>query len=199
MNRFRTVAAVAAFTAAVVLLSLPARSSPGADRDSDSDEQRHDSRIAQGFAIAPVPLNILHERDKRQIGLGSYLVNAVGSCNDCHTFPNYAPGGNPFLGQKEQINTAVYLAGGRPFLTPTNQLIAVSRNITPDAQGRPAGLELDEFLSLMRTGIDPDRPGHLLQVMPWPVFGKMTDDDLRAIYEYLQAIPSLPDNSPPTH
>jgi hypothetical protein len=32
----------------------------------------------------------------------------------------------------------------------------------------------------------------LLQVMPWPAFGKKTDQDLRAIYEYLRAIPSLP-------
>jgi len=31
--------------------------------------------------------------------------------------------------------------------------------------------------------------------MPWPVLGKKTDADLRAIYEYLSAIPSLPDNA----
>ena len=30
--------------------------------------------------------------------------------------------------------------------------------------------------------------------MPWPVFGKKTDRDLRAVYEYLKAIPSLPGN-----
>ena len=29
----------------------------------------------------------------------------------------------------------------------------------------------------------------LLQVMPWPVFGKKTDRDLKAVYEYLRAIP----------
>jgi hypothetical protein len=32
----------------------------------------------------------------------------------------------------------------------------------------------------------------LLQVMPWPVFQDLNDRDLRAIYEYLRAIPSLP-------
>jgi hypothetical protein len=42
-----------------------------------------------------------------------------------------------------------------------------------------------------------DPPGVLLQVMPWPPFGKKTDGDLRAIYEYLRAIPSLPDNPNP--
>jgi len=30
--------------------------------------------------------------------------------------------------------------------------------------------------------------------MPWPVYGKMTDNDLKAIYEFLRAIPSRPDN-----
>jgi hypothetical protein len=25
------------------------------------------------------------------VGLGSYLVNAAGGCNDCHTNPPYAP------------------------------------------------------------------------------------------------------------
>ncbi len=30
--------------------------------------------------------------------------------------------------------------------------------------------------------------------MPWPVYGKKTDRELTAMYEYLSAIPSLPDN-----
>ena len=53
-------------------------------------------------------------------------------------------------------------------------------------------------MTLLRTGHDPDAPpGTLLQVMPWPVFGKKTDHDLQAIYEYLSAIPSKPDNPNP--
>jgi hypothetical protein len=45
----------------------------------------------------------------------------------------------------------------------------------------------------MHTGIDPDQE-HLaispfLQVMPWPIYGKMSDHDLRAVYEYLKALP----------
>jgi hypothetical protein len=50
----------------------------------------------------------------------------------------------------------------------------------------------------LRTGHNPfDQPGYLLQVMPWPAFAKKTDGDLRAIYDYLSAIPSLPDNPNP--
>jgi hypothetical protein len=33
--------------------------------------------------------------------------------------------------------------------------------------------------------------------MPWPVFGKMINRDLRAIYEFLRSIPSRPDNPAP--
>jgi hypothetical protein len=35
---------------------------------------------------------------------GSYIVNAQGGCNDCHTVPSYAAGGNPFLGEPEVIS-----------------------------------------------------------------------------------------------
>jgi hypothetical protein len=144
-----------------------------------------DERIARGFAIAPVPLN-LKGKNRAFVGLGSYIVNAQGGCNDCHTNPPYAMGGDPFLGQPLKVNTARYLAGGTPF-GPS----LVSANITPDANGLPAGLTFPEFLHLMRTGEDPDEPGKKLQVMPWPVFGQMRWADLRAVYEYLRAVPPI--------
>jgi hypothetical protein len=143
-----------------------------------------DERIARGFAIAPVPLN-LNGKNRAFVGLGSYIVNAQGGCNDCHTNPPYAAGGDPFMGQPLKINAARYLAGGTPF-GPT----LMSANITPDAMGLPAGLTFQEFLHVMRTGDDPDEPGEKLQVMPWPVYGQLRWGDLRAVYEYLRAIPS---------
>jgi hypothetical protein len=155
----------------------------------EEEWDRHDSRVKRGFVIAPVPLD-LRAKNQALVGLGSYIVNAQGSCNDCHTAPSYAKGGDPFLGQFPVVNVAGYLAGGRPFGPGI-----VSKNITPDAvYGRPAGLTFEEFETVLRTGRDPDNPSHILQVMPWPVLGKMTGHDIRAIYEYLRAIPSLPDN-----
>ncbi|WP_243302296.1 hypothetical protein [Geothrix oryzisoli] len=158
--------------------------------------EQNESQIARGFAIVPqgVTLN-LEGRNRALVGLGSYIVNTTG-CNDCHTHPSYLPGNDPFAGQPEQVNSAQYLTGGRQFGPFT------SRNLTPDSTGRPAGLSLTEFMNLMRTGVDPDwtpasgRP-QILQVMPWPVFGKKTDRELMAIYEYLSAIPSLPNNPNP--
>lgn len=166
-------------------------------KDDDQDWARHhkdddfnwaQSRIKIGFRISPVDLNLRH-KNPLLVGLGSYLVNAVGGCNDCHTEPNYQEGGNPFEGEPEIINTAGYLAGGRSFGP-----VIVSANITPDEYGRPAGLTFQEFEYVMRTGHDPDDPTGqtLLQVMPWPVYRNMSDLDLRAIYEYLSAIPMIP-------
>ena len=134
-------------------------------------------------------------KNRELVGIGSYIVNAQGACNDCHTHLSFAAGGDPYRGQPEVINSAQYLTGGRlfgPFKSP---------NLTPDAFGRPAGLSWEVFRNTIRTGLDPDgaRPPlpPLLQVMPWPVYSKMADRDLRAIYEYLRAIPSRPNNPNP--
>lgn len=143
------------------------------------------ARVARGYRIAPVPLK-LKGRNRELVGLGSYIVNAQGGCNDCHTNPPYAPGGDPFQGEPEQINVDGYLAGGVQFGPFT------SANITPDENGLPAGKTFQEFKRLMRTGHTDRHPelGPLLQVMPWPVYGNMTDRDLKAVWEYLSAIPS---------
>jgi hypothetical protein len=149
-----------------------------------------DNRVVRGFVIAPVPLN-LQGKNAALVGLGSYIVNAAGGCNDCHTNPPYAPGGNPFLGQPKQVNSANYLAGGMAFGP------FVSRNLTPRQNGLPAGLTRDQFFQELRTGVDlkkipphvPSEENDLLQVMPWPVYQDLTDTDLAAIYEYLRAIP----------
>jgi hypothetical protein len=139
------------------------------------------SFIVRGKQLAPVTLN-LSGKNPAQVYWGSYIVNAEGACNECHTCPSYASGHNPFAGQTAQINAANYMAGGvrfGPF---------VSSNLTPDASGDPAGLTQAQFLSTLHTGTNPQ--GHLLQVMPWPAFGNMTDHDLKAVYAYLSALPS---------
>jgi len=153
------------------------------------------SSIQQGAEIAPVPLK-LEGLNPALVRLGSYIVNAQGGCNDCHTAPPYADGGNPFFGQPEIINADGYLAGGQVFGPFT------SRNLTPRAStGRPAGLTLDQFVEVLRQGTDfknrHPEISPLLQVMPWPVYGKMSDRELHAIYEYLRAIPCLPDARSP--
>lgn len=146
-------------------------------------------RAQLGLAISPVQINAGYGRTRVLVGLGSYLVNGVGGCNDCHTNPPYAEGGDPFQGQPGKVNPANYLAGGVKFGPFT------SRNLTPDPTkgNRPAGMTLEQFIKVIRTGQDRDslhpQISPLLQVMPWPVYAKMSDRDLQSIYLYLSTIP----------
>lgn len=176
-------------TACLGVAVLAAKQDRGERRDDSASD---DARIRVGFAYAHaqgINLN-LKRRNPALVGLGSYLVNAVGGCHDCHTAPPYTKDPNDFLGAPKQINLECYLAGGTPFGPGI-----VSRDITPWEDGKPAGLTFAEFKHVIRTGEDPDNPGHLLQVMPWPVYQTMTDGDLRAIYEYLSAIPAIAANT----
>jgi hypothetical protein len=132
------------------------------------------SLIDEGFEIAPVHLN-LAGKDRNLVGLGSYLVNAVGDCNGCHSsgapplgFYPYVTGKNPYFGQLAKVDPTVYLAGGASFGilgivgTPTGPNgyagpAIISRNLTPDKNGRPAGGHtLAEFKEIIRHGRDFD-------------------------------------------
>src|SRR5713226_2323145 len=128
------------------------------DRGDDSD-----SRIEQGFEIAPVHLN-LEGKNRALVGLGSYIVNAQGDCDGCHSAgprTEFAMGGNPYFGQPEKINPATYLGGGRDFggfPSPTSPLHIISRNLTPDKTGLPeGGHTFAEFVQIIRTGKDFDQ------------------------------------------
>ena len=183
-----------------------------------------DSRIQEGFEIAPVTLN-MEGKNPALVGLGSYIVNTEG-CNDCHSAgppTEYARGGDPYFGQPKKVNAATYLGGGRDFLTvsgpPSPHII--SRNLTPTPSTRlPGGdITLERFFEIIRHGTDFDQlhpncsatvttfcfpqnalnppvDGGLLQVMPWPNFKDLTDHEIRAIYEYLKAVPCVQGNYP---
>ena len=119
-----------------------------ADNDDERSESVEQHRILVGYKINPVPLNLSH-KNQDLVGLGSYMVNAVGGCSDCHTNPTYLPGGDPFLGQPKVVNAQHFLAGGQHFGP------FVSRNLTPE-NGLPAGHTFAEFRTILRTGKDFD-------------------------------------------
>ena len=183
----------------------------------DDDDERDEARIHRGLGIAPVPLDFVGEK-RSLVGLGSYIVNAQGDCNGCHSAgpaTEFAMGGNPYFGQKPtKVNPKTYLGGGRHFVLipgpPGMFPDIISRNLTPDKTGRAeGGNTFAQFETIMRTGVDMDKvhptctgapdgkcippqfDGSLLQIMPWPIHQNMTDHDLRAIYEYLSSIPCL--------
>src|SRR5260370_19364468 len=131
--------AVAAFVVSV-LAGMLIRSPRVKADDGDGEE----SKIEQGFAIAPVHLN-LSGKNRALVGLGSYIVNAQGDCNGCHSAgpaTEFANGGNPYFGQPTTVNPNTYLGAGRdfgPFPGPGPFPPIISRNPTPDNTGRPEG------------------------------------------------------------
>jgi hypothetical protein len=166
IQSFAKVAGAVVTSVAIVLAAMSIKA-PRAHANDDDD----DSRIQIGFKIAPVPLN-LEGRDQAKVGLGSYLVNAVGDCNGCHSsgsaplgiYP-YVTGKNPYFNQPEKIDPTVYLNGGANFGTvgtPTGPNgyagpFIITRNLTPDKNGRPeGGHTLSEFKQIMRQGTDFD-------------------------------------------
>ena len=151
------------------------------------------AEVKRGQEIAPVPLQIPADVNPISVYFGSYFVEAVATCNSCHSNKEYTAINNPFEGKPKKVNATCYLNGGQSFGSGI-----VSANITPDKTGKPAGITFKTFKNLMRTGHDPRDPGTLLQVMPWDGFQNMTEASLKAMYDYLSSIPSLPTggNSP---
>jgi len=217
----KTLGAGAAIVA-IVLAGMLIRS-PRVQAQEDDDRDSNDPRIEQGFAIAPVPLN-LDGKNRKLVGLGSYIVNAQGDCNGCHSAgpaTEFLPGGVPYFNQHPtKINPATYLGGGNdfgPVSGPPSPHI-ITRNLTPSTKtGLPEGDHtFEQFLTILRTGKDfdhlhpncsatvttncfpafPPFDGDLLQIMPWPIYSNMTDHEIRAIYEYLKAIPCIQGNYP---
>lgn len=99
-------------------------------------------------------------------GYGQYLVNVSG-CRDCH--------GMDLSGKPSQNNRPAM-----PNLTPGGELQAWS---------------VDDFIRTIRTGVTPS--GHALNPdeMPWQGYGLYSDDELTAIFLYLQSLPALTFNN----
>jgi cytochrome c553 len=95
---------------------------------------------------------------------GRYLVEA-GGCAGCHGYG---------------------LSGGR---------VAGPPNLPPASNLTPAGASAQwteaQFFSAMRTGVRPDGT-RMDEFMPWRNLGRMTDDELRAIWLYLRSVPAKP-------
>jgi len=65
----------------------------------------------------------------------------------------------------------------------------VALNLTPG--GELGSWSERDFFATMRTGVTPSNR-QLNDFMPWRFFGQMTDDELKAIWMYLQSLPALP-------
>jgi mono/diheme cytochrome c family protein len=118
-------------------------------------------------AMAPLDPAARAASDPALVAKGAALT-AVGNCRGCHT----PRGGQPF-------------AGGEPMHSPFGTIY--STNITPDPETGIGRWTEEAFRRAMRSGVRADG-AHLYPAFPYDRFTRATDEDIRAIYEYLMSL-----------
>ncbi len=158
--------------------------------------------------VGPEPTAEPSEKQQKQAAIerGEYLVGIAG-CNDCHTpkiMTEMGPApdmkmmlaGHPANEQLPAITDSSMIAPGQWALFNSSLTAAVgpwgisfAANITPDDTGI-GNWTYEQFEKALREGkskgLDGTRP--LLPPMPWFNYVKMSDEDMRAIFAYLQSI-----------
>lgn len=115
------------------------------------------------------------------INYGKYLVNAA-ACIECHT-----------KFEKGQLVAGTEFGGGREFPFPDGSKVR-SANISPDPNSGIGRWTEDVFLAYFHSRSDSAalerkiKPGEVNTIMPWTMYGKMKEQDLKAIFAYLKTV-----------
>jgi hypothetical protein len=130
-----------------------------------------------------------------------------GMCHDCHTPKTFSDKGEmafdwskslsgyPANAKLPPIDKKALQPGYWVLGTPDLMAwvgpwgVSYAANLTPDPQ---AGIGLwtpEVFIKAMRTGKHMGEGRPILPPMPWNFVGDMSDDDLKAIFAYLESLP----------
>ena len=154
------------------------------------------------FAAAPQAI----AGDEEKIARGKYQVTVSG-CNDCHTpWIDGANGPEPDMSRMLSGHPADFPVAAPATLAGDPWLVAVvgtntawsgpwgvsfTANLTPDPETGLGKWTLKNFVDTIRTGRHLGRGREILPPMPIPMYKNFTDEDLEAIYTYLQSIPAV--------
>ncbi len=139
-----------------------------------------------------------------EVAWGKHLVS-IGGCNDCHTPKKMGPAGpednmdlqlsgHPSqmpeinISQKEIESKGLALTNDNTeWIGPWG--ISYASNITSDSTTGIGNWTADQFKLCLRKGKYGGVPSgrNLLPPMPWQGIGQMTDDELKAVYAYLES------------
>ena len=166
---------------------------------------RAETRIA-GAAQAAAAQSV-----DRTVERGAYLVKIM-ACNDCHTpWTNTPRGPEPDMtrmlsGHPHDASVSdVPKLGNGPWVmvnSATNTAFAgpwgvsFTANLTPDRDTGLGKWTPETFISTLRNGRHEGQGRPILPPMPWPMYRNATDDDLRAVFAYLQSIPAISNRVP---
>lgn len=122
--------------------------------------------------------------EENQLAYGEYLFNAA-ACIECHTKQ-----------EKGKKIEGMELAGGFEFPIG-NGVIVRSSNLTPDKETGIGTWSEEAFVKRFTMYADSSyqphevKPGTFNSVMPWTMYGKMKETDLKAIYAYLKTVKAI--------
>lgn len=115
------------------------------------------------------------------VNYGKYMTNAAG-CIECHT-----------KFEKGNLVAGTEFGGGREFPFPNGSIVR-SNNISPDKETGLGTWTDEEFVDIFRVRSDSTtlntklKPEDFNSIMPWTMYGKMSEEDLRAIFAYLKTV-----------
>jgi hypothetical protein len=147
------------------------------------------------------------------IKMGDYIVS-TGACTDCHSpkvMTNMGPvvdstkllSGHPANEPLPPIDAKSLQPGNWINFAPDQTAavgpwgISYSANLTPDSSTGIGAWTEEQFINTLRNGKHLGNGRPLLPPMPWDVFGKKTDEDLKAIFAYLKSLPAISNKVPP--
>jgi hypothetical protein len=146
-----------------------------------------------------------------RVARGKYLVT-VAVCNDCHTpWKMGEAGPEPDMsrmlsGHPAQLKVAAPAKApegawnivAAPTMTAWSGPWGVSftANLTPDKETGLGKWTESTFIQTIRTGRHMGRGRPILPPMPQPMYKNFTDEDLKAIFSYLQSIPAVENRVP---
>lgn len=145
-------------------------------------------KIVKAFLLKPEgPTGEVPKSVKRDTSAayGKYLAHSVANCAGCHTPRDMMTGA--FTGEP--------LSGGMTMESSVDpdKYYFVTPNLTPDSTSRIFGWTQEMFIKRFRMG--KLIPG---THMPWGPFSRMSDDELKAIYNYLQTVKPVKKEIPET-
>lgn len=145
-----------------------------------------------------------------RIDRGAYLVKIMG-CNDCHTPWHMGPNGpEPDMrlelsGHPEGFVMPPAPAAQGPWIWSggaTNTAFAgpwgvsFTANLTPDPETGLGRWTEAMFIQAIRTGRHEGQGRPILPPMPYPMYQHATDEDLGAVFAYLQSIQPIRNKVP---
>jgi hypothetical protein len=145
------------------------------------------------------------------VELGAYLVKTMG-CNDCHTPLKLGPKGpepdmsRALTGHPEDLKMppAPALPSGpwAATVSATNTAwagpwgVSFTANLTPDKETGLGDWTEEQFIATMRTGKHQGKGRAVLPPMPWFMLGDLVDEELKAVWAYLQSLPPVKNRVP---